>query len=162
MTIKANWLRNFRTPLSTFSDPRLRAESVCLDRHYKSLEQLGKELLQAGDLFSSPGGQFVYQVVGGPVCLLYDREQLPWPSCSLDWRGKQPSWRRIGKRLIPDISGKHSACYVVELVGSGRPSGVKVLSWVDLAPALKQWWYSIEMPATEKEYWYRQEVPVRV
>ena len=137
----------------------LQAQSVCLDPKYKSGSRLGKELLQDGDLFASPGGLYLYRVVGGPVCLLYDREQLPWPSCSLDWRGKQPSWRRIGKRLIPDIAGKNCACYRVEIVGHEDEVVVKVLSWVELDPALKRWWYSIEMPATEKAFWATQVEP---
>ncbi len=160
MTVKVDWLSYFKSPIPALSLPQLRAESVCLNQHYKSLDRLGQELLQEGDLFASPGGQFVYRVVGGPVCLLYDREQLPWPSCSLAWRGKQPSWRRVGKRLIPDLSGKNSACYVVELVScQGAVAQVKVLSWVELSPALKKWWYSIEMPETEKEHWYQQVAP---
>ena len=47
-----------------------------------------------GKKIRSPGGSFVYEIQG-PVCILYDREQLPWPCCSLQWRGKQPSWNRL-------------------------------------------------------------------
>ena len=126
---------------------------------YKSRHQLGKQVLQEGDLFASPGGEYVYRVVGGPVCLLYDREQLPWPSCSLAWRGKQPSWRRIGPRLIPDISGKNSPCYAVERVGGDVSVKIKVLSWVELDPLLKRWWFSIGLPAVQKKEWYRTVMP---
>ncbi|MGK7913447.1 MAG: hypothetical protein AB4050_18500 [Synechococcus sp.] len=160
MTAKPDWLSYFSPKLPAFPSKRLRAKSVCLQHNYKSRRQLGSELLKDGDVFASPGGQFIYRVVGGPVCLLYDREQLPWPSCSLDWRGKQPSWRRIGKRLIPDIAGKHSACYVVELLNHKGVAEPKVLSWVQLVPELKRWWYSIEMPEVEKQKLYQQERPI--
>ena len=59
-----------------------------------------------GKRLRSPGGSFLYEVQG-PVCRLYDREQLPWPSCSLQWKGKQPSWRRIGRRFVADLSVSH-------------------------------------------------------
>ena len=160
MTVKADWLSYFNPKIPTFPPTRLRAESVCLQSNYNSRRQLESGLLRDGDMFSSPGGQFIYRVVGGPVCLLYDRERLPWPSCSLDWRGKQPSWRRIGKRLIPDIAGKNSACYMVKLVNHEGPAEAKVLSWVQLDPELKRWWYSIEMPESEKQKLYQQERPV--
>ncbi len=137
-------------------------ESLCLSPQYKSRDCLGRELLQQGDLFASPGGEVFYRVAGGPVCLLYDREGLPWPCCSLEWRGKQPSWRRIGRRLIPDIGGKYRPCYAVEQVGGAGGLQVKVLSWVELDPLLKCWWYSIEMNASNVQHWRRQGEPPRL
>ena len=70
-----------------------------------------------GKKIRSPGGSFVYEVQG-PVCRLYDREELPWPCCSLQWRGKQPSWRRIGRRFIADIAARRCPSYAVRGVDS--------------------------------------------
>ena len=50
-------------------------------------------MLEQGQTFRSPGGGFSYEVIG-PCCRLYDREELPYPSCSLQWKGKQPSWKK--------------------------------------------------------------------
>lgn len=74
-------------------------------------------LLTHGDRFSvCKGSLFVYESLG-PVCRLYDREELPWPSCSLQWRGKQPSWRREGPRYTRDLGAKNAPSYNTKLVG---------------------------------------------
>ena len=105
--------------------------------------------LQPGQIFCSPGGHFSYQVIG-PCCRLFDREQLPWPCCRLDWHGKEPSWRRIGKRFIADIATKYSPSYCVETLepkGSQQPF-VITLYWVKLLPTVQQWWYFEKPPNT--------------
>ena len=38
-----------------------------------------------------------------PVCRLYDREELPWPSCSLQWKGKQPRAEPSRKRFVAGL-----------------------------------------------------------
>jgi len=74
-------------------------------------------MLENGQTFRSPGGGFEYKVIG-PCCRLYDREELPWPSCSLQWKGKQPSWNRIGRRFVGDMATLRCPSYAV--VGSDR------------------------------------------
>ena len=71
------------------------------------------EILRYGEKIRSPGGSFMYEVQG-PCCILYDREQLPWPSCSLTWRGKQPSWNRVGRRFVPDLAASRCPSYSVK------------------------------------------------
>jgi hypothetical protein len=71
-------------------------------------------MLVNGDTFRSPGCGFEYKVIGA-VCVLYDREKLPYPCCSLQWKGKEPSWNRIGKRFIPDVAYNNCATYAVTL-----------------------------------------------
>ena len=78
-------------------------------------------LYKYGDVISPKGSGFRYRVIG-PVCRLFDREELPYPSCSIYWQveevvelrasefwrvehcslapkalpgWKQPSWRRL-------------------------------------------------------------------
>jgi hypothetical protein len=95
-----------------------------------------------GQIFYSSGGHFTYRVIG-PCCRLFDREELPWPCCRLQWRGKEPSWRRIGKRFVPDLATKNSPSYSVEVLGqeySGR--SIITLYSVKLSAELKEWWYS--------------------
>jgi hypothetical protein len=96
-----------------------------------------------GYTFYSPGGHFTYRVVG-PCCRLFDREELPWPCCRLEWRGKEPSWRRIGRRFVPDLATRNSPSYSVEVIGqeySGRWF-VVTLYHVKLPETVKQWWHA--------------------
>lgn len=73
---------------------------------------------QPGQIIKSPGCLgYTYEIIGA-VCRLYDREDLPYPSCSLAYKptadnlakrggfrmGKQPSWRRIGRRFVEDMA----------------------------------------------------------
>lgn len=78
-------------------------------------------LYKYGDVISPKGSDFQYRVIG-PVCRLFDRSELPHPSCSISWQveevvelkafelwrvehvifkpiaapgWKQPSWRRL-------------------------------------------------------------------
>lgn len=99
--------------------------------------------LSDGKFLRSPGGSFVYRVMG-PCCMLYDREELPWPSCSLQWKGKQPSWNRIGKRFIADISAARCPSYAVvarDLAGN-EWTQVLTIYYERLTPSEKNWWYS--------------------
>lgn len=96
-----------------------------------------------GQIFYSPGGHFTYRVIG-PCCRLFDREELPWPCCRLEWRGKEPSWRRVGRRFVPDLATRNSPSYAVEVLGqeySGRFLVVTLYA-VKLSQPLKQWWYA--------------------
>ncbi|MGF1600802.1 MAG: hypothetical protein ACFCU8_02080 [Thermosynechococcaceae cyanobacterium] len=94
-----------------------------------------------GYIFQSPGGQFSYRVIG-PCCRLYDREQLPWPCCRLQWHSKEPSWRRIGRRLVVDMATRRYASYAVELLNYGQPGAVFVMTLytMKLTSEQKDWW----------------------
>lgn len=97
---------------------------------------------QSGQIFYSPGGHFSYRVIGA-CCRLFDREQLPWPCCRLQWRSKEPSWRRIGKRFIADIATKNYPSYCVEILGHGRAAPFVITLYLSkLPPAKKEWWYA--------------------
>ena len=108
--------------------------------------------LQSGQVFYSPGGHFSYRVIG-PCCRLFDREQLPWPCCRLQWRGKEPSWRRIGKRFIADISTKQAPSYCVEILGleASEQAFVTTFYWVKLPQSVKEWWYSGKFQPTSEQ-----------
>lgn len=99
------------------------------------------QMLPHGAMFKSHGGRFGYEVVG-PVCRLYDREELPWPSCSLQWRGKQPSWNRVGKRFVPDLAAARCPSYAVNGVDAYGTTWTTILTIYDetLVPDLKNWW----------------------
>ncbi|MFE4106730.1 hypothetical protein [Almyronema epifaneia] len=101
-----------------------------------------------GYIFQSPGGHFTYRVVG-PCCRLFDREQLPWPCCRLQWHGKEPSWRRIGRRLVPDMATRKFASYNVEIVGQGYRSESFVITLYTFAlpPEQQHWWYAKRLAA---------------
>ncbi len=97
----------------------------------------------SGYVFQSPGSQFSYRVIG-PCCRLFDREQLPWPCCRLQWRGKEPSWRRIGRRLIVDLATRRHPSYCVEILGhSGQPQPLVItLYTVTFSAAEQNWWHT--------------------
>ena len=97
----------------------------------------------SGTLLSSPGGHFTYRVIG-PCCRLFDREELPWPCCRLQWRSKEPSWRRIGRRFVLDMATRQSPSYSVEIVEAGYPSEAIAMTLYayKLSEPLKSWWYS--------------------
>lgn len=100
-----------------------------------------------GHIFSSPGGHFTYRVIGA-CCRLFDREQLPYPCCRIEWRGKEPSWRRIGRRFIVDLATRNSPSYSVEIVGrEAHEPIIMTLYWCKLPQPLKEWWHSSK-PAT--------------
>ena len=102
--------------------------------------------LQTGYLFQSPGCHFTYRIIG-PCCRLYDREQLPYPCCRIEWHGKEPSWRRIGSRFTPDMGTKNSPSYSVEIVGQeNRDPIVLTLNPIKLSGSQREWWYSRKLP----------------
>lgn len=97
--------------------------------------------LNSGKLIRSFGGSFVYEIIG-PCCRLYDKEELPWPSCSLTWRGKQPSWNRIGPRFVPDMAANRCPSYSVKGYDHFGNTWQDVISLYDtkLIPSEKKWW----------------------
>jgi hypothetical protein len=105
-------------------------------------------LLEHGSEHTSPGGQYSYRVLG-PCCRLFDREELPWPCCRLAWRSKEPSWRRIGRRFVPDLAARRCPSYAVELLQPGaRPTGTVITLFAcRLTADLQEWWYS-KQPAS--------------
>ena len=100
-------------------------------------------LLDHGSVHTSPGGQYSFRVIG-PCCRLFDREELPWPCCRLAWRSKEPSWRRVGRRFVPDLAARRCPSYAVELLQPGSRSTATVLTLFSsrFSPALQEWWYS--------------------
>lgn len=102
-----------------------------------------RELFPPGSEHTSPGGQYSFRVLG-PCCRLFDREELPWPCCRLAWRSKEPSWRRIGRRFVPDLAARRCPSYAVELLQPGsRPTRtVLTLFSQRLQGPLQEWWYS--------------------
>ena len=102
-----------------------------------------QDLLDHGSIHSSIGGQFSYRVLG-PCCRLYDREELPWPCCRLSWKGREPSWKRVGKRLVPDIAAQKCPSYSVEIIEPGSKSTITILTSYSerLDSSLEEWWYS--------------------
>lgn len=105
-----------------------------------------------GDIFQSPGSSFTYRVIG-PVCRLWDREEMLYPHCSLQWRGKSPSWNRQGKRFVADLATKRSPSYSVELIGGPSPIPMIVtLYWKPLSEADREWWFSHPTPANLAEW----------
>jgi hypothetical protein len=104
--------------------------------------------LPSGFVLHSPGGQFRYRIIG-PCCRLFDREQLPWPCCRIQWRSKEPSWRRIGNRFVADMAAKRYPSYSVELVGYGNTAEPTFLTlYTDrLPPQTLDWWYTRLRPS---------------
>jgi hypothetical protein len=105
--------------------------------------QIVHTVLPHGSLHTSLGGQYSYRVLG-PCCRLFDREELPWPCCRLAWRSKEPSWRRVGRRLVPDLAARRCPSYAVELLQPGSRVARTVITLFPqrLSPALQEWWYS--------------------
>jgi hypothetical protein len=98
--------------------------------------------LQPGQIIASPGCHFSYRILG-PCCRLFDREQLPWPCCRLQWRGKEPSWRRIGRRFTVDLSTKTHPSYSVEIIGQGSLEPIVITLYsITLPKVVKEWWHS--------------------
>ena len=107
------------------------------------LVSLSRHPLPSDAILHSPGGQFRYRIIG-PCCRLFDREQLPWPCCRIQWHSKEPSWRRIGNRFVPDMAAKRYPTYSVELVGYGNTSEPTLLTlYTDrLSSQAQDWWYT--------------------
>ncbi|NET08837.1 MAG: hypothetical protein F6K09_34915 [Merismopedia sp. SIO2A8] len=108
-----------------------------------------QHILPFGTLLSSPGSHFTYRVLGS-CCRLFDREELPWPCCRIQWRSKEPSWRRIGKRFVPDLATKRFPSYVVEILDQEYSEAPFVLTlyWARLPQDVQQWWYRRYVPAS--------------
>lgn len=92
-------------------------------------------------IIRSYGSSFVYEIMG-PVCRLYDREELPWPSSSLQWRGKQPSWNRQGTRLVADLAANRCPSYAVKGYDHYGNQWEQVISLYDikLNTPERRWW----------------------
>lgn len=107
--------------------------------------------LEPGSWIRSPGRGFAYRVLG-PCCRLFDREELPWPCCRLAWRSKEPSWNRVGNRLVPDIAASRCPSYSVEAVDQWGLQWQQVLTVYHqrLGTREKQWW--ITRKPAEKGY----------
>ena len=101
------------------------------------------QLLASGTEHPSPGGMYSFRVLG-PCCRLFDREELPWPCCRLQWRTKEPSWRRVGRRFVPDLAARRCPSYVVELLQPGlKPTQTVLTLFAErLSPELQRWWYA--------------------
>ncbi|MEM9215502.1 MAG: hypothetical protein AAGD25_14300 [Cyanobacteria bacterium P01_F01_bin.150] len=108
-------------------------------------------LLPAGTVISSPGGHFSYRIVGA-CCRLFDREELPWPCCRIQWRSKEPSWRRIGKRFVPDLATKRCPSYMVEILDHeySREPFVLTLYWLRFPSDVQNWWYTRYVPPSSQ------------
>ena len=100
-------------------------------------------LKEHGSVHPSEGGHFSYRVIG-PCCRLFDREELPWPCSRLAWRSKEPSWRRIGRRFVPDIAARRCPSYSVDILQPGSKPISTTLTFFSsrLSPLLQEWWYS--------------------
>ncbi|WP_241462981.1 hypothetical protein [Prochlorococcus sp. MIT 0601] len=100
-------------------------------------------MLEHGSVYPSVGGFFSFRVVG-PCCRLFDREELPWPCSRLAWKSKEPSWRRIGSRLVPDFASRRCPSYAVEILQPGsKPMATTITLFTDrFTPAMQEWWYS--------------------
>ena len=110
-----------------------------------------QDLLEHGSIHTSIGGQFSYRVLG-PCCRLYDREELPWPCCRLSWKGREPSWKRVGKRLVPDIAAQKCPSYSVEIIQPGNKSTKTILTSYSerLDSDLEEWWYSKRLRSKDR------------
>ncbi|ABB57132.1 hypothetical protein [Synechococcus elongatus] len=99
-------------------------------------------------VIASPGGHYSYRIIG-PCCRLFDREELPWPCCRLQWRGKEPSWRRVGRRFVVDLATRRSPSYAVEILEPGHQSQPVVITFysVKLSPEQQAWWHSRSLTA---------------
>ncbi|MEL6902079.1 MAG: hypothetical protein AAFP07_14080 [Cyanobacteria bacterium J06606_4] len=108
--------------------------------------------LPTGHLFDSPGAHLTYRIVG-PCCRLYDREQLPWPCCRIQWHSKEPSWRRIGRRFIVDLATRKHPSYCVEIVGQSYRSEpiIMTLYTVTLSAQLQDWWHTKRLTQQSSE-----------
>ncbi len=100
-------------------------------------------LMSHGTIYSSVGGQYSFRIIGA-CCRLYDREELPWPCCRIAWKTKEPSWKRVGKRFVPDIASQRCHSYAVEILQPGfKPtSTVLTLFPFRFNSSLQEWWYS--------------------
>ena len=115
------------------------------------IENKADVLLEHGSIHQSMGGQYSFRVLGA-CCRLYDREELPWPCCRIAWKSKEPSWRRIGKRFVPDIAAQRCPSYSVEILQPGFKPTKTILTLFSkkFDKALQEWWYS-KHPISRKD-----------
>lgn len=99
-------------------------------------------MLQPGDVFYSLGGSIRYEVIGA-VCRLYDREELPYPCCRLQWQGKEPFWNRVGKRFVPDVAAKRCESYNVKVLGYNVEK-VHSFYYKKLDLNSQCWWFTLD------------------
>jgi hypothetical protein len=67
----------------------------------------------------------------------------------LQWQGKEPSWRRIGKRFVPDMATRNYPSYAVQILNQGiAETFVFTLYTAKLSATEREWWYS-KKPARE-------------
>ena len=106
-------------------------------------KQAVHSLMDPGTVHPSMGGLYSFRVVGA-CCRLFDREELPWPCSRLAWKTKEPSWRRIGTRFVPDIASRRCPSYSVELLQPGSKPTMTILTLFSrrFTPGLQEWWYS--------------------
>ena len=107
------------------------------------LKEKISSIMEYGTVHPSLGGNFSFRVIG-PCCRLFDREDLPWPCSRLSWRTKEPSWRRIGSRFVPDIAARRCPSYSVEILQPGSKSIPTTLTFFadKFTPSMQEWWYS--------------------
>ena len=114
--------------------------------------------LKLGDRVLSCGGSYEMRIIGA-CCRLYDREELPYPSCSMQWRGKEPSWNRVGKRFVPDMAARRSPSYCVVATDPGGGMNepyVTTFFWQKLTKKEGEWWCSKSTPSNLKK-WAQQK-----
>ncbi|MEM8602524.1 MAG: hypothetical protein AAGF24_01640 [Cyanobacteria bacterium P01_H01_bin.121] len=131
-----------KTPVSV-SAPTAAAQTIIYAYPDDVTPPAGEHPLASDMIVASLGAHFSYKIIG-PCCRLFDREELPWPCCRLQWRGKEPSWRRIGPRFVPDMSVKNAPSYAVEIVEPGYVGEPVVMTMYasKLSTELKRWWYA--------------------
>ena len=139
------------------SDPLPPAETSSEEMHSEDIllaetppdGELESFLLPVGTIISSPGGHFTYRILGA-CCRLFDRNELPWPCCRIQWRSKEPSWRRIGKRFVPDLATKRFPSYMVEIIDHeySREPFMLTLYWSRFPSSVQNWWYTKYVPPT--------------
>ncbi|MEL6221490.1 MAG: hypothetical protein AAFR31_02480 [Cyanobacteria bacterium J06627_8] len=129
----------FQTPLPTYHDLSIHTTDAQLLNAADPLHHP----LPTGFIFESPGKHFTYQIIG-PCCQLFDREELPWPCCRIQWHSKEPSWRRIGRRFIADIAAKRCPSYSVFILNQeySQEPFVLTMYWVRFPPTIRDWWYA--------------------
>jgi hypothetical protein len=69
----------------------------------------------------------------------------------LEWRSKEPSWRRVGKQLVVDMATRNSPSYSVEILGQeGKKAAIVITLYsVKLSPEQREWWHSRKLPNGE-------------
>ncbi len=108
-----------------------------------SEKDFSNSIMEHGTVHLSEGGHYSFRIVG-PCCRLFDREELPWPCSRIAWKSKEPSWRRIGSRLVPDIAARRCPSYSIELLQPGSKPITTIITLFSkrFSPNMQEWWYS--------------------